>query len=201
MGIRITYQPDAPSLSWIKQYVLAESMQSGESKGKATAVRGPRSASLGGDLLLISRIPGLCGVIYGSTKGALSHVLSQISKLSTAPSILSSELRSSALKVFEGMYVSVLQERRVGQNISMDKSFLAGFFRSPCTLIWCKIRWLQSKDPGSSTHQALSSGLAGVKSLTSFEIVSKKPIDLSSPGISPVAGKAGVGSVTPSDCH
>lgn len=176
-------------------------MQSGESKGKATAVRRPRSACLGGDLLLTSHIPGLCGVIYGSTKRALSHVLSQISKLFTAPSILSSELRLSALKSFEGMYVFVLQESRVGQNIAMAKSFLAGFFRTLCTSIWCKIHWLQSKDPGSSTHQVLSSGLAGVKSFTSFEIVSKKPIDLSSPGISPVAGKAGTGGVTPSDCR
>lgn len=114
--------------------------------------------------------------------------------------LFSSELCLSALKAFEEMCGFVLQEQRVGQNMSMDKSFLAGFFRPPCTSIWCKILWLQSKDPGSSRHQVLSSGLAGVKSLTSFEIASKKPIDLSSPGISPVAGKAGAGSVTPSDC-
>lgn len=132
MGIRITYQPDAPRHSQIKQYVLAEPMQSGESKRKATAVRGPRSASLGGDLLLTSHIPGLCRVIYGSTKGALSHILSQISELFTALSILSSQLCWSALKSFEGMYGFLLQEWRLGQNISMDKSFLAGFF---CTTL------------------------------------------------------------------
>lgn len=68
------YQPDAPTLPWIKQYVLAEPVQSGAPKGKATAVQEPRSASLGGDLLLTSHIPGLCGVIVGSTKGALLHV-------------------------------------------------------------------------------------------------------------------------------
>jgi len=127
------------AFSRIKQYVLAEPLQSGESKGKATAAQGPRSASLGGDLLLTSHIPGLRVVIYGSTRGALSHVLSQISKLLTAPSILSFELHFSALKSFEVTYVFVLQEWRVGQNISTDKSFLAGFFKPPCTSIWCKI--------------------------------------------------------------
>lgn len=29
------YQPDAPQLSWIKQYVLAQSMERGETNGKA----------------------------------------------------------------------------------------------------------------------------------------------------------------------
>lgn len=141
------------------------------------------------------------GSTYGSTKGHLSHVLSQISKLFTIPSILSSVLHLSALKSLEGMHGFVLQEQRVGQNIATDKSFLAGIFRPTCTSIWCKMGWLQSKHPGSSTHQVLSSGLAGVKSLTSFEIVSKKPIDFSSPGVSSVAGKAGTDIVTPSDGH
>jgi len=35
VGIRIRYQSDAPRLSQIKQYILAEPVERGEPKGKA----------------------------------------------------------------------------------------------------------------------------------------------------------------------
>lgn len=100
--------------------ICSEPMQSGESKVNFCK----NSCCVGAKVSLPGRGSGeaLWDRICRNSKGALSHVSAQISKLFPAPSIHTSELSLSALKSFGGMYVFVLPEWKIVQNISMGKS-------------------------------------------------------------------------------
>lgn len=159
MGIRIMYQPDAPWLSRIKQYVLARSTERGEPNGKAEGNgcvgvkvsfpgRGfspdlPHTRLVQGDwwsCLIFCPKSLHCSLLLGSVP--LSCICLPYHPLKFAWFCAPSH--------------RWCPECRAGQNLAMAEPIPRWFLQATFTLIWHKGCWLQSKYPGNNTHWVLS---------------------------------------------
>lgn len=144
------------------------------------AVWGPRSASLGWEL------GKTCGRESVEALKELLHVF-QLKYLNCSLLLVSIHPWAEfvRLKILWNYDCFCATEWRIVQSVSMEKSFLAAFSRPLCTSMWCKTHWLPSKDPHSSTHQVVSSGLVGLNhslhlKLSAKSYWSQQPWDVSS---------------------